>query len=176
MGTRVAASIEVYPFDRDALGRSEEGRAFRDALDGIVHSHPYDNCEEVGTFAVELYEVNYGTATFDQEGLSGLAGAAGLWFRQGDDGGPEWPAVIETYTPGGRRLICPVVMFEGPAVTASALRKLRDLGGQAPLSDRVDAFLRLGRMSLSEWAALGAAGGLDRLLDLAGSRRPGGGT
>jgi len=155
MGTRVWAQIEVYPFDRAVLCRSEPGRAFLSEFDGVVADHECDDSldpDEDGLVSIGLHEVNYGTAYFDELDLPRLANAAGLWYRQRDDGSVGWSPSSDLFCPDGRRFFALLDHEGNPVLAATRFGGLERLGGDVPLAERVRAYYRLGRVDLAALA------------------------
>lgn len=173
MGTRVGAEIQVYPFDRDTLGRDTNGAAFLEALDTVVDDHESEEPEEEDDLlTVNLNTVNYGVLTFNRATLPQLATKAGLFYRQSDRGSDEWAASQETYLPDGRAFVHELTPEGGLVLTEPKFRSLAVLGPADGLADRVDAYFQLGKMKLPELAYKAAAGSLDPLLSATGHGPP----
>jgi hypothetical protein len=175
MGERVYAWFEVGPFDRDMPGRSEAGAELVAAVDGYAADYEVAGGgrepDKDGTVRLGLCEVNYGTARFDEDDLRGLARAAGLFLRQGDEGGCEWSPSVEVFTPdGGTFVTCTLPDGEAVLVRGTYEGYVR-LGG--PVEERIAAHFALGSMSVAELAGAEKSGELDRLLALVGSKSEG---
>jgi len=173
MSTRVGAKIQVYPFDREALGRNTNGAAFLEALDAVVDDHESEEPEEdYGHLTINLNTVNYGVLTFSNATLPQLATKAGLFYRQSDDGSYEWSASQETYLPDGRAFFHELTPEGAPVLTESKFRSLAALGPADGLADRVDAYFQLGKMKLPGLAHRAAAGSLEPLMSATGNGPP----
>jgi len=174
MGTRVNAAIEVYPFDRDELGRTQAGRDFLETFDHVVEWHEADEeptVDESGTMHVTLYEVNYGTAKFDDEELPSLAEAAGLWYRDGDGGGGTWMTHQRTRFPDGQTIDHLINMVDGTPLLAHAeYQRLAGLDSTVSMDGRVQAYYALGNASLVELAEGAADGSLARTMEAVGMK------
>jgi hypothetical protein len=177
MGERVWAWFEVGPVNREVLARSDAGRQLIELVDRYASEYEVgDGSVEPdgnGTVRLGLCEVNYGTGQFDQDDLCGLAKAAGLFFRQGDEGAPDWAPTIEVFTPGGELFHSYVLTESGrPVVDRETCERYVRLGG--PVGERIEAHFRLAEMDVAELAEAGESGELDRLLALVGTKEGGG--
>jgi hypothetical protein len=166
MGTRTGASIELYPFNRDALSSTAAGIEFLRQYDAVVEWHEHEDAEITdGHLTVELYDVNYGTAQFDEERLPALAMAAGLWYRDSDAGGGTWTRHQRTFFPNGETIDIPIVSEYGPTLSRGDFRTIAAVDStESSLEERVEAYFELGSAPLPALAAKAGDGSLARLM------------
>lgn len=171
MGERVWAWFEVGPLSREALGQSDAGTELMELVDRYGSEYEIEegsvDPDDNGMVHLGLCEVNYGTAAFDEDGLSEKAKAAGLFFRQGDEGAPDWSPAIEVFTPR-REVFSTYVLaqVEAPVIDHGTYERYVRLGG--PVEERLTAHFLLATMSVAELAEAEQSGELDRLFSLVG--------
>jgi len=176
MGERVWAWFEVGPVNRETLARNDAGTELMELVDRYASEYEIGEGsvepDENGTVHLGLCEVNYGTGLFDQDDLCGLAKAAGLFLRQGDEGAPDWAPTIEVFTPGGELFSSHVLTESGRSVIdRETYERYVRLGG--PVGERIAAHFKLAEMDVAELTEAGKSGELDRLFALVGTMKEG---
>jgi hypothetical protein len=171
MGEPVYAWFEVGPINREALATRDHGRKLLELIDRYAKRYDVEDGsvepDENGTVRLSLCEVNYGTATFDEDGLAENAVACGCFFRQGDEGSEDWSPTIQVFAPGGERFSTYVLSESGePVIDQDTYERYVRLGG--PVGERIEAHFALGTMDVAELAEAGRTGELDRLFALVG--------
>ena len=167
MGDRIYAEFSLYPFDRAALAACAPGAALLTAVAAVTDAHEITEDTDIpGLYAVGVIEANYGTAVFATARLAECAAAAGLFFRQYDEGSLEWDPEVTVCAPGRQPFCFRVAPASGTALLgATAITGLTHPGIDLRVS--LDAFFSLAGMTLPQWSAAADSGALDRLLDLA---------
>lgn len=163
MGTRVSAWFEIGPWDEEALGASEPGRALLDVIARLGMEECEVRTSQVGdppttvcTMRASDPECNYGTAFFEEQKIDKLAQAAGLWWAWGDEGSITWEASYAVGSPSGKRWSF-LGRYRNPSINAEELKKLQEHHGgntEKAMAD-VLAHMELGRRSLAEWIVAG---------------------
>ena len=157
MGERVPAWLEFAPWDETKVRASEPGRALLKAIEDYGFSQQ-EVVEQAGVAVLSCqdYEANYGTAAFEQIGFAALAGQAGLWCADGDDGGPDWDRNHAVHAPSG-----PAGWWAGSATheTVISERDFRRLVADEThndgddVLDSIQRYFAEGNRSLGEWVA-----------------------
>lgn len=154
MGERVSAWIEFAPWDEDKIRASEPGRALLKAIEDYGFSEQ-EVVEQAGVAVLSCqdFEANYGTASFEQIGFAALAGQAGLWCADGDDGGPDWDRNHAVRTPSGARGWWAGSATHETVISESAFQYLVAKKTPTDALDSIRRYFAEGNRSLGEWVS-----------------------
>ena len=154
MGERVPAWIDFAPWDEDKVRASEHGRALLKAIEdyGFSDREVVDQAG-VAVLSCQDYEANYGTAAFEAVGFAALAGQAGLWCADGDEGGPDWDRNHAVHTPSGPRGWWAGSATHETVISESTFQHLVARKTPEGALDSIRRYFAEGNRSLGEWVA-----------------------
>ena len=149
----MAATFDLYPWEPDRLVETEAGKLLLKAV-AMVQA---DRVEQVDGLHWRFFvdRADGGVALFNTIGLPRVAGEAGLWYEQIDQGSVEFAAIRQVFMPWSVTMEFVVNFHSGEVLLPDGMWATLHRAGR--LGDRIDAYFTLGGLYLPEIANLDLA-------------------